>query len=181
MNIGDFIGFFIVLIAFFLSSVLQRRDKKRRKEHPEEYEGEEGEQAEVLKELLRSLDIGVEEQTPPSPPKKPKTKPKPPPRPTVVKAAKTKRRVGDQFAFETNIENRYQESSIKERHLDLAIDEHTGESHFSDRYEDVPHADIWKRGKRKGASRANRLLNEVSSLQDVIVLGEIIGPPKADQ
>lgn len=174
---SDFIGFFIALFFLLVSALVRRREKREREEHPEKYKEQDAQETAMLKELLQGLDMQAEG----TPPPKKKKAPPPRPLPKQKREQEPRRRVGDQYEFEGGLDSRHQGSAITERALDLSIDEHTGESHFSDKYEDVPHADVWKARGRKGASRAHRLLDGMKSKRDIIVFHEIIGPPKADQ
>lgn len=62
MNLSEFIGFIITMIAFFLLIVKQGRDAKRKREHPEEYEREIAEEEKRLHGLLKSLDLEDESE-----------------------------------------------------------------------------------------------------------------------
>lgn len=74
MNFVEFLGFFILVLAFIVSGVQKAREAKRRKEHPEEFEKEEKEREEALRELFSALGI-----PPDKPVKKSKLPPPPPP------------------------------------------------------------------------------------------------------
>ena len=179
---GDYIGFFIALFALFLSSYIKRREKKDREEHPEKYAEEDVEQGTALRDLLASLDLPLEEPVAkPKPPPPPRHQ-EPAPKPRVVRADRsTKRQVDDRFEFQSDLEDRHQESSITDRHLSLQIDEGTGVSHFDDAYANVPEAEVWDISESGGASRIHKLISGLETKRNAILLREVFGPPRANE
>lgn len=74
MNFVEFIGFFILILAFIISGMQKAREQKKRRENPEEFEKEEREREEALRELFGALGIPQD-----APIKKAKPKQPPPP------------------------------------------------------------------------------------------------------
>lgn len=66
MNLIEFIGFIISMVALFVLMYKQGKETKRRKEHPEEFSEEQLEEEAALQELLQTLNIQQKpEQAPP--------------------------------------------------------------------------------------------------------------------
>jgi hypothetical protein len=163
------------------SAAVKRREKKDREEHPEKYAAKEGGEAAALKEILHSLDIDVETAPalPPIPAKKAKQLPKAPLPPKQKERGRT---VGDDFTFESNIENRQFGSEITDQHLaDNIIASRGKTNRFDERYKDVPESEIWDVLDDSNSSYAARLLQRGGSRRDMILIGDIFGSPKADQ
>ena len=64
MNLIEFIGFIISMVALFVLMHKQSKEAKRRKEHPEEFAEEQVEEEAALQELLHTLNI-QQQPTPP--------------------------------------------------------------------------------------------------------------------
>lgn len=62
MNLIEFIGFLISLLAVIVLMTKRRQIERYKKEHPEEFEKEELQKEEALKAFLKTLNIEMEEE-----------------------------------------------------------------------------------------------------------------------
>ena len=87
MTFIEFIGFIITMIALFFLMMKRAWEERYRREHPEEFEEEEAERKQALREFLQELDIDIEDlreeepepEPPPPPPTTPVAEEAPPP------------------------------------------------------------------------------------------------------
>lgn len=151
---------FVTFIAAMLFLVISGRNKLQRG-NPEEIDAEEKEQAERLKEFLQSVNQDVKESRTPS--KQPlkvlsQTHEQAHRKPEKQKALKPAREVKPAELSQPAMKNAYT-YDIKSPL-------------------DHPEKDVYGYIKQK-KSRAHNLINHLKNPQEMILLHEIIGPPKA--
>jgi len=188
MTTVEFIAFTIAFLALVLSFFKRQYDAWQRRQHPERYRAQEEEREAALKNLLQSLGMEAEGEHPS------KKKKKPPPAPVSKKQAHrrqpkpqsmTRRTVGREFDFESELEETKDVSTITGRRVDtrvgkkfqkgygkqiVSLDMRRGEQ--DDAYRIVTH---------RPPSRAKALIQGPRSLRDVVIMREILGPPKSLQ
>jgi hypothetical protein len=158
MTFIDFIGFVIAMLAFFILIGKQVREERKRRQNPEAYEEEsEQHQQEVVRELLRSLNIEVpavqQEAKPPPPPAKP--------------------------SYDRDL-NTQKEVEISSTPAPRKTVHSSQRSVFKDPYlirKKADHQEAYLIKKQK-ASSAKRILGKDLPLKQAILLREILGPPK---
>lgn len=170
MSLIEFIGF---IISFFAFIILSLRRMKERKNQPLEAYEEEEEQSEdddeALRNYLRSIGVEVEPKRPPPPPPKPVPQRKLPPvhRP-LSSPIENKRLV-------TNIESKSYASTIQEQRLESQVE--TRELVTST---NAPAYEVHIT-EQKQISGVDELINSLPSLGSLVIINEILGPPKAYQ
>ncbi len=115
MNFIEFIGFFITMVAFFLLMVKQAMDQRKRRASPE-YTEEEEQEEENLEQLLKSMDIDLQEEAPKIKNKKKISQTPPPPlieEQTTVQAPKEKL-FKDYYALKDIHKNAYAQKVTKQ-------------------------------------------------------------------
>lgn len=185
MDPSDFIGFIISLLALAYLFFRRRGEARRRREHPELYKEDE-QQEDALKEFLRSMDMPVEDHP----------KPVRHPEPVQPKIKKAKVQTQQQH-WRTNIEDRKMQTQIEQRRLQSAIDdrrlkttieERNLQSTLENRYADPYGQREMVMGKEAPAyetiqssrkTRVQYLLERLPSKKEMVILQEIINPPKA--
>jgi hypothetical protein len=180
MNIVEFIGFVIVMIAMFIIFARRAFEERKRRENPELYQQEDEDKERALREFLRSLNVDVEDaeelkpEPPPLPPE-PQKKPQP--------AAKLPRR---DFKFDSSVETYEKTKGVRSREFESDIEDRE----LSIYEADLVQSDIFRKHE-EGAyviiedqyrrSRAGRLLRDLKDPRDMLVYHEILGKPKAMQ
>ena len=156
MTFIEFIGFIITMVAFFLLVVKQARDEKKRRQNPEAYEEEMEYQQEAVKDLLRSLNIEVQEDKPPVPP--------PPPTPVVemLKEPSMPKVVESKIPKSMRIAKFDYGNAFRDPHSQRGIFEHE-EAYIK---------------RKEQQSRVKSLLRKPDSFKDAIILKEVLGEPK---
>ncbi|MBA2728398.1 MAG: hypothetical protein H0U49_09535 [Parachlamydiaceae bacterium] len=189
MTFIEMIGFIISLGALFVLAAKKAFDERRRRANPEEYEREEKAQAEKLKAFLHSIDMDMDEsegfEPEPIPRKKPKSIVKAPPK--VQQLAVNRGRIDGQ------VENRKLESGIENRKLNVSVEKQKLKSRIDDYYK-IPMGPSNATGiheqrqldayniKKTGNNKTNRALDILTGLKsrkDMVILQEIIAPPKS--
>ena len=186
MSFIEFIGFVISMVALIFLFSKKIFDQRRARLNPEESEREEEEQKRNLKEFLRSLEIDMEDQeqfkppppppkiTPPQPPKeRPRGQQKPRPASRVLNdpfKAKLEQR-----QFETAIEKRGFKTNIEDRFYQ-SFDERLLSSDFRKASTDAYDVILFDQ-----TPRIQHLVGQLPSLREMIIIREIIGPPKGLQ
>lgn len=191
MEISDFIGFIasvLVLLLFIGRHILSAR---RRQQHPEEAALEKKEQKAALKNFLKSLEVDMEgldeeeeeEKVMPRIALKKATPPSPPPQITQQpEKPKPHRRVGDDFRFQTHVEQRHFETAVEKRRLETAVEKRKRDFGANIISPDLRHApDAYSRAliETKEPSRALELVARLGSRKNMVILQEILNPPKA--
>lgn len=168
MEISDLIGYVVTALALFYFMGM-----KQRPQEPEE-EPQDDDQAQKLKEFLRSIDMDMQEK-PAVPVKKVKALPPKAIKKKVEAAIPHKIRDGSFYS----IADRKFETAIDERRLKTSI-----VSSYEDPYKDkviaagIGDAPDYNVIGRKGGSRAEQLLSDLRSKKQMVLLHEIFGPPK---
>lgn len=153
MSFVEFIGFIITLVALFFLSLKRSGE---RKEFPETSQAELKQEREQLREILRAMDLELEEDDIEDEEEIVKEKPKA----TVPVVPKSKPKVVVEDKLGGVLSNAYFQPV---------------ESHQAIK---VAHGEAYHLIEAK-SSIAQTLLAGVSDKRDAIILGEIIGPPKA--
>lgn len=160
----EFITFTVTMLLLFFLFMRKAREERYRKEHPEEFAEEQTEQKEVLRELLESLEIGLEGEKPPPPPppeEAEKPMPSPPIRPVIKPAplpALDKHKL--RAKFEEPFVDPYKKLEIKIGRLE----------------------EIQKDAFKIGEEEHSRILTSFKGLKspkEMIILREILEPPIA--
>lgn len=179
-SISDYIGFIISLIAMLF--LFFRRNKT------EDQSGHPGEapksQDNALKDFLRTMNIDVEEEQP-KPRFKPRSKPK---QKEVVQPSTTLEKWRQHDALEerklkSQIEERRLQTSIKD--FESKVEQQKLESHLEHRYVDpfgernaskTQGYEVIQRERNE--SRVQLLLERLPSKKNMVIIQEIMGPPK---
>ena len=179
MNFVEFIGFIISIVAIIFITIKRYRDEKYRRQHPELFQETEEEKQQALKDFLSSIDIDLNDeqfsaqQRPVVPP--------PPPQASSASHKISKGPKGEDFYFKTNIEHYRPETKIEKRQLKTAIEErHLGS--FEDRLLSPEfrknHDSAYEIVEFDRQPRIQKLMEGLPSMQQMIIIREIIGPPK---
>lgn len=196
MSIVELIGF---VISFFAMAVLFFRKKieqKRQAQNPEFYKEMEERRESGLREMLRALDVQYEKDEDerdeeeedeedevdfPIPIKRTDQK-------EAVKQASyyqktAKRKVPDKYEYSSKIEQYRLQSKIENRSIQTSI----GDSYKNRFDEPVVSLDMENKGeanpyaleKKETENRVARIFGVLESKKDMIIIQEVIGPPKA--
>lgn len=197
MNFMETIGFIVSLLALIVLSVKKALDDRRRRQFPDEYEEEENEKAERLRAFLKSIDGDMKENIPhpqnaqkhknalqqkremvvknvlPGKPDPGKTDPGKPvypkPKPSVP------------FGFKPHVEEHHLDVGVEKRklksELDISYNQPSGRLH-SDAY-NIRHKDAYSLVKSSYHNRALESLSALKSSKDMVILHEVISPPKS--
>lgn len=178
MEISDFFGFFfsILVMLFVFGRYLLRRHK-----NPED----EKQQKKTLKDFLKSLDVDMEgldeeEEAERAMPRVPVMKQPPPPPPQIK--AKPHRKVEDDFRFQTRVEQRRFETKVEQRRLETAVEKRKQDFGANIVSSDLRHGqDAYARAlaHTEKSSRGLELVSRLGSKKNMIILQEILNPPKA--
>lgn len=186
MTFIEFLGFLVMMFAFAILIMRRIFEERRRQMNPEAYKQEQTEKEKALKEFLRTLQIDVEEGSPPPPPE---------PLPIseevdFIEETGTHRTVRKQFRLRSEIEKERDISVVGDREFKPRMEDryervHLGEGVVSSELalEDLerrfPGVDRMFPGEEKAKpSRARALVSGLKSRKEMIILHEIIGPPK---
>jgi hypothetical protein len=187
VNIVEFIGFIISMVAMSIILIKKARDERHRRKNPEQYEKEQEAQGANLKDFLKSLDIDVEDEEQFSPPK-------PVGLQHIVKEKKQGMTLGSSSKQSSRqLQNNYQDSShYDNQRFKTSIDNRKFKTSLDDRYKDygervtskMINKDIIKKEeyqviRRTKTSPAKQILKRLKSTQDMVILHEIIGLPKS--
>ena len=181
MNLIEFIGFVIAIIALFAIMIRRSLDEKRRREHPELYEHEEEDRERELKEFLRTLEIDVEEPPPPPPP----APPPPEEKPVKKRPARPKRLVRDAYELERRIEKYEKTKGIESRTLESEV----GETEFRELGQEIVTGDLFLQTglgayeivEEQKSVRVAQLFENLEDPSQMIIHREVLGKPKAFQ
>ncbi len=125
MDVIQFIGFVITMLALIFLTIKRTREERRRKTHPEEFKGEKEKEEQEYRDLLRSLDLPIppelDIETKKSPPN---SLPRPPPASSSAgwRAPEPKRMVQPSFKYQANLDARHQKTRIEQRNYQSRID-----------------------------------------------------------
>ena len=169
----EFIGFFIAIFFLVAASLRKRWEDRDRQEHPENYKEEPAQEQQLLRELLKEMNVELEEepQQPPDPPVKQVAPPAPP-------TAPARKRVSEDYDFHSNIESRSKETHIEDRTLNIHVGDEWKKNLGQLDLQDNPKQDMYEFHRERSKARAKQLLEGLDSKQDMILLHTILGPPK---
>lgn len=173
MNFIEMIGFIVSLLALFVITAKKAYDERQRRANPELYEREEREQNEKLKAFLHSIDMDMEEPVAPLPPpsRSQQRQPRPPQRPQ-------ERREGalspqEKRMLDAKIEKqRLKSATIDHYKMPVGPADATGIHHRREK-------DAYSLKRVQKGNRALKVLSGLQSRRDMVILHEIISPPKA--
>lgn len=178
MDISDIIGFFITLAAIFY--MFFKRAKDLRNPSNADDMDEEQQQADKLKDFLKSLEIDMEESHDFKPPPKPqitKVAAKPlvremsKPTPIYKKEEKGSFKSDlDDYQTKTNIDDRRLKINIKNR-----FEGNYGEHLISKEYRGEK---VQKLVGNRKSSRVKNIIRSLPSKKDMVILTEVLNPPK---
>jgi len=183
VNLIEFIGFIITIIAMFVILFRRAMDEKRRRENPELFQKEEENKEQALREFLQAMNIEVEETEvyeepapPPSPPEKKLARKKP---------ARPKRLVRDAYELDSRIEDYEKTKGVESRTLETEV----GDTEFRELGQDIVSGDLFLQPSlgayeidlEKKKSRASQLLAELKCPSDMVIYREILGKPRGLQ
>lgn len=182
MNIIELIGFLIAFIAMFMLLFRKAKEDRRRREHPEEYRKEIEEQEKAIREFMKSIgqEVEFEEGEEAFIEEEPVAAPAPPPPPR--KPETSHRRVRENYKLETAIEDYRKKTAIEKRKFQPEITE----SLFEDLGADIVSEELTSESLQRAyeireegkALRTNKVLNELRSPRDMVIIHEIFGKPK---
>ncbi len=177
MDLSDIIGYIISALALFY---FMGRGSKKRENEPKH---EQDDQAQKLKDFLRSLEVDMEDQKQFKPPAQPK--------PAVVPQIPKKKVEASQIPVK--FENKTFKPAIETQKLKTAAyhDYEDPYKHYVDPYKkyedtykvkkvasDIGNAPSYQVSGKEGISRADRLLSQLQSKKQMVLLHEIFGKPK---
>lgn len=173
MSFIEFVGFIISMVALTLLSARKRRDEARRRQNPELYDKE---QEQSLESLLRSMDIQTEEE------EEREEAIKPPAPPLVIrkeeKSPKERRTMSPHYALDYQLNRFKQVRAIDQRRLTSAIEgRKIGRQVIS--HDMVVETDIYTDPRQVKISRGKALLKRLPSAKEMIMVREILSPPKS--
>lgn len=179
MDFSEVVGFLITMAAIIYMFIKRSQDARKRSQTHDEPEDGEHHQAEKLDDFLKSLEIDMKESGDFKPPPKPKvSKPEPraayhkapPPRP-LQKQEKSKFRSSiEDFKMKTNIEERKLKVNSKNKY-EGEYGDHLLSSQFKGNK--IPGLIGYKR-----ASRIAKLIHQLPSKKDIVLLHEVLDKPK---
>lgn len=159
MTFIDFVGFFVALAAFFYVIWQNVKQVKRLRETPEEPESELDEQEEAIRNMLGSIGVDMAAITA----GQEKRQPAPPP------AATAESKLQEQIAQGLAVPPpKLLRKTIRQPYRAPKVERHTISAP-----ERQPYAI-----RRTQPTRVHRALKKLGSLQDAVILREVIGPPK---
>lgn len=179
MSLVELIGFLVSFLALILIGMRSRAEARRRQEHPEEFvdDGnvEEEDMDDPINSLLKSMER--EKKKPPIPPNPPIIKPK------VVEnqrsvVNKPKPYQGEGFS---DIEQRRLKSSIEQRKLTSKLESHRLHSSIEGRQlqPQLKEKSVYfKEPVKQEESRGAKMINNISSLKDMVIYKAILDKPK---
>ena len=174
MDISQWIGLFILLLAMVVSVVRKIYETFDRQRNPEKYRKAREEQERLLRELFGDMDMQLEdEESAPRPASAPVRAPARPGRVRSKKAAGMKKG----YEFHSTLDE-YEKplSSIESRELMTSIESQDSNRIVSERFrkssEQVP-------GRTTQTSRGKKLISRGVSFRDAFVMKELLEPPVA--
>lgn len=185
MTFTEFIGFIVTMV--FLTILFFKRlfEKRKQSLEPESYDREEEDQRKNLKEFLRSLEGDMQEDEKRAHTQQPK-RVQPPPPPVVQKKEirPPRQPASERFQFKGKLEGRRPESAIEKRGFKTNIEDRFYES-FDERLlsSDFRSSSTtaYELVHLSKTPRIKNLVRGLPSLKSMIVLKEIMGPPKGMQ
>jgi hypothetical protein len=177
MSFIELIGFLVSLFFVFFLMVKKSIDDRRRRRNPDEYEHEEMQKAERLRNFLKGIDIDMNEREPPQP-----RKVTPAPQTTKKGTAGNQRlpsykAQGLSQSLASSVEK--VESKVERQKLKSSIENHRGSGIGS--YLEAGHhrreKDAYSLVKSTYSNRAIKTLSSLKSTKDMVILHEIISPP----
>lgn len=178
MNFIEFLGFIISLAALTFLFFKRFFEQRRRRLHPEQFEKEEEMQQEHLREFLHSLDIDMQDSGQFNPPPPPHVIPPLPPysKKTIPQKShrgsnEQSRSKREQYRSNAPLEKRKVKSkdsfyeSFDERLLSKDFRTSSTTAYDVVKFEQTP--------------RIQKMVTRLPSLKEMVVLKEIIGPPKS--
>lgn len=188
MSIVEFIGFIVSLVAILLIMLRRNWEDRQRKNHPERY-NDEADQEDALKNFLRALEGDMEEGKEIS--KKYSESPLPPlpilhKEEEEIPLERTHRTVADDFQFQAKLDRFQRQSAIDSRHIKLDItsnrfEKFQGNQVVSQDMKGFSRETTYDIIDKVTTNRAREILTKPKTLQDMIVIQEILGPPKGLQ
>ncbi len=190
MDIVQFIGFLISVLAIMVIMGRKSRNERQRRQHPEQYMEKERKQKELLKQVMHDLGMDVEKEEEEEeeveelhPAIKKRVAYAPPPGPDFSKMqtkAKPHIPFEDKYAFKDRFDDYHTETAIEKRRFKTAIEERnkfSGEKIVSPEYRHGP--DAYTIRKRDEVARGTRVIGSLHSRKEMVILHEIIDKPKA--
>lgn len=186
MDFTEIVGFLITMAAILYMFIKRAKDVRKSPSTPEDSaHEEEQEQAEILKDFLKSLEVDMDESQDFKSLPKPKTaKPEPPPRipheaKPKLKPAYKRDSFDEEFKFRSDLDDLQMKTNIEERKLKLSIKN----KYEGDYGEHLLSAEF--RGEKKpqligykNASHIKSLIRSLPSKKDIVLLHEILEKPK---
>lgn len=184
MEASDVIGFIVSVLAMLFVFARHIFSRRYRQQHPQEAELEDRKQKETLKNFLKSLDVEMdeldEEEEMEARRPLPLLKKEPPPPPRLEEKPKSQRNVQDDFRFQTKVEQRRFETSVEQRRLETAVEKRKRDFGANIISPDLLHSfDAYAHAKAQKPSKAANLVSRLGSKKDMVILQEILNPPKA--
>lgn len=190
MSVVEFIGFVVSLAAMIFLFTKGLWEQKQRREHPQEFAEKEKRKDQALKKLLNSLDIDEDDEEEDEeelsrrsqPAKVPSALRKSSPPIQTQLTKKPKGPSSDKFQFKSSLDSHHQESAIEKRTLKTAI-----RDPYRDRIEEEILSSEFRKGEIsayeivdvKQQSVASKIIHDLPSLKDMLIIKEIFGPPKS--
>lgn len=185
MNAIEFIGFIISMIAMIILFFKRAIEKKRHEQNPEFYQELEQKKESQLREFIKAFDLQnydddeddeeVEEDRPP--PMKQQNQLSM----TEKKSHSPLNLSGNKYSFAGKLEKYHSKTAIENRQLESKIDErYTIKSVIGSHVEEEEvQIDPYAIQSKARTSRSRNILFHSVSKKDLIVINEVIGPPKS--
>lgn len=165
MTFIEFIGFIITMAAMVFIFVRQAWENYRRRHYPQEYAEEVRRKDDALKKLLKSMDIEIEEEEDEEEEEPPRRRPQKKMPPPVSPQLFTKKPTVTAQQQRINTELQFKEYSSTK--VDLS--------------QELFQKDAYALNKVDAPPRSRGILSSLRSPKDMLVIKEILGPPRCDQ
>lgn len=176
MDLIEFIGFVITILALLVIATRRTMEERRRRRDPEAYEKEQEEQRKALRQTLREMHIDLEDE---DEEEEEEEEPTSPPPVQNIPKPRTQRIVYDNYHVEPRLAAYEPKNSIQDRQFKSAVEERenrpihevvSSDLHMDDTYEFKEVVDI---------SVGEKILKEIPSIKQMVILHEILDRPKA--
>lgn len=193
MSLIEFIGFVISFIAMLVLFFRRRIELNQQKKNPELYEEMQRRREVRMKEFLNALDVQEdrtsheEEEEDDEEEYEPQPIPKRQP-PKAIVPYISPQPVRENYQFRTAIEQYKHQTAIEKRQLPTSLGE-SYKNRFDKQIDEDIHRDIhadaysyddaYSLVRKKEQNRIVHIIGQLNSPKDMVLLQEVIGPPKA--
>ncbi len=170
MSLLDYIGFFFGLVFLIVMGIKKAQEERRRREHPEEYQRQQRE----IRKFLQPEEFDDEEEEYEEQPRAHHRPPPPPPKPatpsvTVARGAVSSKPKHEEYKIKSTIQQRNVASKLDSRYQQDKDDQAYASPYESKTYDVIA---------TTSTSRVGKLIKNLPSKKSMVILREILGPPK---